>query len=123
MSKTFVTAMIVSCDTPQCKSKSTLLYPDELPDDWIEEHGFNICDACVSKRPCEHYDSTVSRGECDICEGLRCPDCLLLLNQQSIWWSRGGYGLPIGDPLEVRGHLAKCEWVKKAYPTAFRSRT
>lgn len=110
MSKTFVTAMIVSCDTPECRNKSDLIYPEEIPEDWVVEDEKFVCDVCISKRPCEHYGK-VPRRECDICKGLRCPDCKLLLEQETYWYEHGFNPFTGGALIDISGHWHTCKWI------------
>jgi len=106
-------AFIYDCDT--CETKSALQAPGELPSGWKLEEDQVICKHCIDKRPCEHYSQKI---DCDICQGKRCPDCLLQLDQEWHHYDsrdRKGPRKLIG----VYGHLPECQWVRKTYPQCY----
>lgn len=109
-------AVIYDCDT--CEDESGLQPPDKLPSGWKQEGDDIICKKCLDKRPCEHH-KTVPKIECDICQGKRCPDCLLQLDQEGYWYDGGGWHGP-RRLWSVTGHLSTCQWIRKKYPEFFK---
>jgi hypothetical protein len=109
-------AVIYDCDT--CERESSLQAPGKLPSGWKQEGDEIICEGCLNKRPCKHWKAG-RKMDCDICQGKRCPDCKLQLDQEWHHYSGTGGWYGRGELVGISGHHTECQWIRKQYPQFF----